>query len=246
MTVVSVEHLKAGYEDTPVLTDVSMTAEAGTITAILGTSGCGKSTLLKNIIRLNDPWAGSVKIFGEEVTGMDEPEFNRLLRRVGVLFQNGALLNSISISENVAIPLEQHTNLPAAVRRRLISIKLALVELRGVIDKFPSELSGGMRKRAALARAMALDPDLLFCDEPSAGLDPVTAAGLDNLICSLRDQLGMSVIVITHYVPSIIRIADSIIYLDEGRVLFTGTVKEARTSGIEAIELFFREGVKDY
>ncbi|MBN2417244.1 ATP-binding cassette domain-containing protein [bacterium] len=223
-----------------------MTAEEGAITAVLGTSGCGKSTLLKNIIRLNDAWSGSVRMFDEEVMVMDEPEFNQLLKRVGVLFQNGALLNSITIAENVAIPLEQHTRLPAPVRDHLIRIKLALVELEEAIDKLPSELSGGMRKRAALARAMALDPDLLFCDEPSAGLDPVTAAGLDNLICRLRDQLGMSVIVITHHVPSIIRTADKIVYLSDGGVLFSGTVKEARSSGIEQIERFFREGVKDY
>lgn len=246
MSIVSVAHLEAGYEDTPVLQDVSMTADQGKITAILGISGCGKSTLLKNIIRLNDPWAGSVELFGEEVTLMDEPEFNNLLKRVGVLFQNGALLNSITIAENISIPIEQHTHLPPSVREHLIRIKLALVELEAAMDKMPSELSGGMRKRAALARAMALDPDLLFCDEPSAGLDPVTAAGLDNLICRLRDQLGMSVVVITHYVPSILRTADKVVYLGDGRVLFSGTVREARNSGIEEIELFFREGVKDY
>lgn len=242
MSIVSVQNLMAGYDDLLVLDNVSIEAEEGKITAVLGTSGCGKTTLLKNIIKLNDAWSGSISIFGQEVTRMDDPEFNVLLKRVGVLFQNGALLNSITVAENVDIPLEQHTNLPLPIRKRLISMKLNLVGMAHAKDRLPAELSGGMRKRAALARAMALDPELLFCDEPSAGLDPVTASGLDNLILSLRDQLGMSVVFITHSVPSIQRIADKVIYLDEGRVLFSGSVQEAETCGVERIELFFQEG----
>jgi len=242
LSILAVQNLKTGYDDTLVINDVSLTADQGEITAILGTSGCGKSTLLKSIIRLIDSWSGSIRIFGQEVTRMDDPEFNQLLKRVGVLFQNGALLNSISVADNVDIPLEQHTNLQLVLRRRLVRLKMELVGMAPAMDKLPSELSGGMRKRAALARALALDPDLLFCDEPSAGLDPVTAAGLDNLICSLRDQLGMSVIVITHSVSSIRRIADKIIYLDNGQVLFHGTVAEAQVSGLETVENFFLNG----
>ena len=242
MNIVGVEHLCSGYNGKEVLHDVSMTARQGKVTAILGVSGCGKTTLLKNLIRLLDVWSGSVRLFDQEITMMEEPEFNVLLRRMGVLFQNGALLNSISIAENVAIPLEQHTDLPEEIIRRLVDVKLNLVHLGGVQEMLPSELSGGMRKRAALARAIALDPDLLFCDEPSAGLDPVTAADLDSLILNLRDELGMTVIVISHVVSSIRRIADSVVYLDEGRVLFSGTLKEARKSGIEEIESFFKKG----
>ena len=242
MNIVGVEHLYSGYNGKEVLHDVSMTARQGEVTAILGVSGCGKTTLLKNLIRLLDVWSGSVRLFDQDITLMEEPEFNVLLCRMGVLFQNGALLNSISIGENVAIPLEQHTDLPEEIIHRLVDVKLNLVHLGGVQEMLPSELSGGMRKRAALARAIALDPDLLFCDEPSAGLDPVTAADLDNLILNLRDELGMTVVVISHVVSSIRRIADRVVYLDAGRVLFSGTLKEARKSGIEEIESFFKKG----
>jgi phospholipid/cholesterol/gamma-HCH transport system ATP-binding protein len=242
LNIVGVEHLYSGYNGKKVLHDVSMTARQGEVTAILGVSGCGKTTLLKNLIRLLDVWSGSVRLFDQEITMMEEPEFNVLLRRMGVLFQNGALLNSISIAENVAIPLEQHTDLPEEIIRRLVDVKLNLVHLGDVKEMLPSELSGGMRKRAALARAIALDPDLLFCDEPSAGLDPVTAADLDHLILNLRDELGMTVVVISHVVSSIRRIADRVVYLDDGRVLFSGTLKEARKSGIEEIESFFKKG----
>ncbi len=243
MNVLEVTDLRAGYDDVAVLTDVTMRAEEGEITAILGTSGCGKTTLLKNIIGLEDPWSGSIKLFGQEVTDIDEWEFDLLRRRMGVLFQNGALLNSISVAENLAIPLEQHTDLSPALRQRIIRMKLDQVEMGAALIKLPAELSGGMRKRVALARALTLDPDLLFCDEPTAGLDPVTAAALDKLILDLRDQMGMSVVVITHSVPSVKRLADRIIFLEEGRVSFTGTIDEALSSKVEAVKLFFQEGV---
>ena len=240
--IVEVRDLSTGYNGRKVLKNVSMTAGKNEVTAILGPSGCGKTTLLKNMIRLFEPWSGSIKIFGQEITNMDEPEFNHLLQKVGVLFQNGALLNSIPINENVAIPLYEHTNLPEVIINRIINVKLNLVELGYASHMLPSELSGGMRKRAALARAIALDPPLLFGDEPSAGLDPVTSASLDNLILKLRDELGMSIVIVTHVVSSIKRIADHIIYLDAGEVLFSGTIAEARSSGIKKIDDFFSKG----
>jgi phospholipid/cholesterol/gamma-HCH transport system ATP-binding protein len=238
--IVSVSRLNSGYNDVQILNDVSMSAMTGEITAILGASGCGKTTLLKHLIRLHRPWSGSISLFGKEITDMDEEEFDRLLLNIGVLFQNGALLNSINLAENIAIPLMQHTHLPRQVINRIIRVKLHLVELDDALTLLPSELSGGMRKRAALARAMALDPPLLLFDEPSAGLDPVTGSALDRLILKLRDELGVSMIVVTHEVPSILRIADRIVFMEDGNILFCGPIKEAMSSGIEAIDKFFQ------
>jgi len=242
LSVVSVQNLEAGYDERLVLEQVSVEAKKGEITTILGASGCGKTTLLKNIIGLIQPWSGSIKIFGIETTSMEEPQFNLLRQNIGVLFQNGALLNSLTTAENVAIPLEQHTDIQPQIISRLVEMKLALVGLGDAADLLPSELSGGMRKRAALARAIALDPDLLFCDEPSAGLDPHISANLDRLICSLRDRLGMSIIIISHSVPSVERVSDQVIFMEAGKVIFVGSVKESKSSGIKSVETFFKEG----
>jgi phospholipid/cholesterol/gamma-HCH transport system ATP-binding protein len=240
--IVSVRNLTGGYEETKILDDVSMSAKKHEITVILGSSGCGKTTLLKNLIRLYYPWSGSIKLFDQEITDMDEPEFNDILLKVGVLFQNGALLNSITVAENIAIPLEQHTSLPADIIQRLIRIKLGLVELEHAIEKRPSELSGGMRKRASLARAIALDPPLLFCDEPSAGLDPITSEALDRLLLKMRDDLGMSIVMVSHELASIHRIADSIVFLDNGKCLFNGPISDAKQAGVPEIDRFFKVG----
>lgn len=237
--IVQVRNLTSGYQDVAVLEEISMSAREGEITVILGSSGCGKTTLLKHLIRLYSPWSGTIRLFDQDITRMDETAFNRLLRKVGVLFQNGALLNSLTVSENVAIPLEQHTDLPADIINRLIRVKLDLVELGYAADRLPSELSGGMRKRAALARALALDPPLLFCDEPSAGLDPITTASLDSLILKLRDWLGVSVIMVSHDIASIMRVADQVVFLDKGRLLFEGPLSEVHHAGIEKIDEFF-------
>jgi phospholipid/cholesterol/gamma-HCH transport system ATP-binding protein len=240
--IVSVAHLDSGYEETKVLDDVSMTAKENQVTVILGPSGCGKTTLLKNLIRLQYPWSGSIKLFGQEITDMDEPQFNDILLKVGVLFQSSALLNSITVAENVAIPLEQHTSLPPDLVHRLVQIKLGLVELSHAINKLPSELSGGMRKRASLARAIALDPALLFCDEPTAGLDPITSESLDRLLLKMRDDLGMTIVIVTHELASIHRTADHIVFLHDGKCLFNGSFQEAKSAGIEEIDRFFEVG----
>lgn len=240
--IVRVEHLDAGFGASRVLHDVSLSARENEITVILGPSGCGKTTLLKHLIRLHQPWRGSIRLFGQEITAMDEPQFNRILRRIGVLFQNGALLNSITVAENVAIPLRQHTSLPPNIIQRLVRVKLNVVNLVHAADLYPAELSGGMRKRAALARAIALDPPLLFGDEPSAGLDPVTCASLDRLILKMKQDLGVSVLLVSHVVSSVKRIADRVIYLDRGEVLFSGTLQEAYGAGIKKIDDFFQMG----
>lgn len=240
--IVKVNSVNAGYEDTLILDNISMEAKRHHVTVILGSSGCGKTTLMKNMIRLYSPWSGSIKLFGNEITTMDEKDFNELLMKIGVLFQNGALLNSVTVGENIAIPLVQHTELPQELVHRLIRVKLKLVELNRVLHKLPSELSGGMRKRVALARAIALDPPLLFCDEPSAGLDPVTSEALDRLMLKMRDELGMTVVIVSHELTSIQRIADDIVFMDDGKVLFCGPLDEAKTAGIEQIDNFFAKG----
>ena len=240
--VISIRNLTAQYGDLTVLDNINADIYPGEITVILGGSGCGKTTLIKNILRLVEPVAGSVKFWGEEVLDLDDIQMANILRKVGMLFQSGALLNSLSIYENISIPLELHTKLPRSLIDRIIKVKLNLVNLSEALYKFPSELSGGMKKRAALARAMALDPQILFCDEPSAGLDPLTSASLDELILSLKKQLKMTIVVVTHELASIHRIADKIIFLEQGKMLFNGTLAEAQKAGIPQIDTFFEVG----
>lgn len=236
--VVQVRDLVVRYGDLRVLSGVTADMRRGEITVILGGSGCGKTTLLKAIVGLLRPDAGEVLIFGERTAELDERGWARVRRRTGMLFQAGALLNSMTVLENVSIPLQQHTELPADLVARVARSKLALVGLDGAERRLPSELSGGMRKRAALARAMALDPELLFFDEPSAGLDPVTSAGLDRLILSLRSRLGMSLVIVTHEPASIRRLADRIVFLDEGRVIYDGALAGA-ASAPQPVQRFF-------
>jgi phospholipid/cholesterol/gamma-HCH transport system ATP-binding protein len=170
---------------------------------------------------------------------LNEDEQKNLYLKMGVFYQNGGLLNSLTVGENVSLPLEQHTHLDDDLIRRIVLTKLQLVHLDGVYDLFPSQLSGGMLKRAALARAMVMDPPLLFCDEPGAGLDPISLASLDKLILNLRKELGMSIVIITHEVSSILRIADRIVFIDEGKIIFTGKIKEALESKNKEVHDFF-------
>lgn len=238
--VVTVQHLVAKYGLKMVLNDITTNFYPSEIKVILGTSGCGKSTLLKSIVGLLRPYSGSVKIFGTEIADQDEPQTVEILKKVGVLFQNGALLGSITVGENVALPLQMHTTLPDAIVNEIVDLKLSQVDMSHAKELFPSELSGGMRKRAALARALALDPPLLFCDEPSAGLDPVTSAGLDELLMRLRTALGITIVVVTHELLSIEKIADSILFLHKGALLFDGPLAEALKSESGPIYNFFK------
>ncbi len=240
--VISVNNLVAKYGEKTILDGITVDILPGEITVILGGSGCGKTTLLKNILRLYEPFSGSVKFWGEEILQMDEVQFSVVLKKVGMLFQNGALLNSISIYDNVSIPLELHTKLSPEIIDKIIRVKVNLVGLTHALHLFPSELSGGMKKRAALARAMAMDPQILFCDEPSAGLDPLTSAALDELIGELKKQLNMTIVIVTHELASIHRIADKIIFLDAGKMLFYGTLEDAKQAKIPQIDTFFRVG----
>ncbi|MFP3959984.1 MAG: ABC transporter ATP-binding protein [Spirochaetaceae bacterium] len=230
--------VEVAYDEVTVLNGVDCRIRAGEITCIVGGSGSGKTTLLKALFGLVPVSRGSVRLFGEELQGMEEAAYERALRRIGVLFQNGALLNSLSVFENIAIPLEQHTGLSEPIIRRMVEVKLGLVNLSGSEDLYPAELSGGMKKRAGLARAIALDPAVVFLDEPSAGLDPQNVAALDQLMMSLRDRLSVTLVVVSHELASIRRIADRIVFVHEGRVGFEGTLVQARESGVPELRAF--------
>lgn len=240
--VIEVRGLDAAYGEHQILSDVNVDIPANQVTVILGTSGCGKTTLLRNILRLEPAKAGSVKYWGEEVLNMEEQDFNKILLKTGVLFQNGALINSIPVFDNIAIPLEQHTKLSKSIIEKMVRVKLSLVHLDHAINLLPSELSGGMKKRAALARAIIMDPLILFCDEPSAGLDPQTSATLDELLLDLKNQLKMTMLIVTHELASIHRIADRIIFLDSGKLIFQGSLKEAKESNMPKVKTFFSAG----
>ena len=211
---IEAQDLAFGYGATPVQHDVSFAVAAGSIFAIMGGSGCGKSTLMKTMIGLLQPSAGTVRIRGEDYWGASEEHRDAIGRRSGVLFQAGALWSSMSIAENVALPMRMFTDLDDASIDRLVRIKLDLVGLDADGSVMPSDLSGGMRKRVGLARALALDPDIIFLDEPSAGLDPISARRLDDLILDLRDGFGTTVVMVSHELPSLFAICDDGIFLD--------------------------------
>jgi phospholipid/cholesterol/gamma-HCH transport system ATP-binding protein len=209
-----VQHLTMAYGNFVVQRDLDFTIQRGQIFIIMGDSGCGKSTLLRHMIGLRSPAKGDV-LYGRESFWSAEPEEReRLTRRFGVLYQSGALWSSMTLAENISLPLQQYTTLSAGDVREVVSLKLALVGLAGFEEFYPSEISGGMQKRAGLARAMALDPDVLFFDEPSAGLDPISSRRLDDLILELRDSLGTTIVVVTHELASIFTIADTSVFLD--------------------------------
>jgi phospholipid/cholesterol/gamma-HCH transport system ATP-binding protein len=211
---IEVEHLQAGYDGEVVLKDVTFSVRHGEIFFIIGGSGCGKSTLLRHMVGLNAPMAGSVKFFGEPFSNADTSSRRAMLKTFGMLFQGGALWSSLSLRQNVALPLEEYTTLSRREINEVAALKLAQVGLSGFEDYFPAEISGGMKKRAGLARALALDPAIVFFDEPSAGLDPVTSRKLDELVCQIRDTFGTTIVVVSHELASIYSIADRVIMLD--------------------------------
>lgn len=209
-----IQDLTMAYGSFVIQRDLTFTIQRGDIFIIMGGSGCGKSTLLKHLIGLKAPAAGEVLFEGQSLWRIDPDERERLMRRFGILYQKGALWTSLTLAENVALSLEQYTDLSAREIRELASLKLALVGLAGFEDYYPSEISGGMQKRAGLARAMALDPEILFFDEPSAGLDPISSKLLDDLIVELRDSLGATVVIVTHELASIFAIGTNSVFLD--------------------------------
>jgi len=224
--VIQTSEVVKSFGSQKVLSGITLDVHQGEIMVIMGGSGCGKSTLLRHLIGLLKPDEGSIKIFGSEITTMREKEINQIRKRFGILFQSGALFNSLSVGENVALILQEHTDLDEATIEIMTKIKLELVGLREHADKMPAQLSGGMKKRAGLARAIALDPQILFYDEPSAGLDPVTSAEVDQLIIDLTKKLHVTSVVVTHEMDSAFTIADRMCMLDQGRILKVASRKE--------------------
>ena len=214
--VILVEGLTARFGDDVIFENVNFQVYRGEILVILGGSGCGKSTLLKHMIGLYRPAAGRVLVNGVDVNTDDDKELRRLRMGIGVLFQSGALFGSMTLAENLALPLQEYTDLSPADIELIVKMKLGLVQLAGYENHLPSEISGGMKKRAGLARAMALDPNVLFFDEPSAGLDPITSVELDNLINSINAGMGTTMVIVTHELESIFSIAHRVVILDKG------------------------------
>lgn len=240
--VVQVKDLQVSFGQTHILKGVSFDVFEKEITVILGGSGAGKSVLLKHLLGLYKVQDGLVTVLGKDISQLQEEEQKKLYMELGVFYQNGGLLNSLTVAENIALPLEQHSNLSDELISQIVWTKLGMVNLLNAYYLYPSQLSGGMLKRAALARAIVMDPVLLFCDEPGAGLDPLSLASLDELILNLKEQTGMSIVVVTHEVSSIRRIADRIIFLDDGKVVFQGTLNEALESDITQLTQFFGAG----
>jgi phospholipid/cholesterol/gamma-HCH transport system ATP-binding protein len=241
--VVQAEGLAMAFGSNTLFRDVSFEVRRGEVFVILGGSGCGKSTLLKLLIGLYPPTAGEIRILGEDLGRADNRDRRAILAHLGVMWQSGALFGSMTLLENVMLPLEEHTRLPRAAREEVARVKLGLVGLSEAEGRLPAEISGGMAKRAGIARAMALDPPLLFLDEPSAGLDPITSAGLDKLIRELARDLGTTFVVVTHELQSILAIGDRCIMLDKAAkgMIATGDPRVLRdTATHPTVRAFFR------
>ena len=234
--LIEVEQLEAWYGRRRILRGVDFKVHAGEIRVIMGGSGSGKSTLLRHLLGLHRPRSGTIKLLGVDISRANEAEMLAVRKQIGVSFQGGALLTSMSVGDNVALPLRELTGLDESTIRIMSRLKLEVVNLGGFQDLMPAQLSGGMIKRAALARAIVMDPKLLFFDEPSAGLDPVVSAELDELILRLRDALRMTIVVVTHELESAFKIADTITVLDQGEILMTGTVGDVRRADNERIQ----------
>jgi len=234
--VIEVANLVTHYGKRKILDGIDFDVRAGEIMVVMGGSGSGKSTLMRHLLSLEQATSGTIRILGKDISKLDTVGRGELHKELGVAFQTGALFSSLTVGENIMLPLTEHTRLDRQTMEIMMRMKLEVVDLAGFEDLMPAELSGGMVKRAALARAVVMDPQILFCDEPSAGLDPVVSAAIDDLLLRLRDALHMSIVVITHELESAFKIADRITILDHGKVLLVGSVEEVKASNNERIQ----------
>ncbi|MCH7486011.1 MAG: ATP-binding cassette domain-containing protein [Proteobacteria bacterium] len=244
--VIQVCDLVTHYGPRLILEGISLDVAEGEIMVIMGGSGSGKSTLLRHMMALEVPTSGSVRLIGLDVGSADIRQMIELRKSIGVAFQGGALFSSMTVGENIMLPLFEHTDLDRQTMEIMVRMKLELVDLAGFEDLMPAELSGGMTKRVAFARAVIMDPKLLFCDEPSAGLDPVVASALDDLILRLREAMNMTVVVVTHELESVFKVADRVTVLDKGEILFIGTVDELRGHESERIQNMLNRQAEDH
>ena len=238
VAAISIRNLLTQFGQREILKNISFDIYPGETFVILGGSGSGKSTLLRHIVGLAHPTRGEIWIHGKDITHLSDDEFNELRKKIGMAFQNSALFNSMTVGENVALPLQEHTDLEFSTIQIMTRIKLEQVGLAGFESFMPSQLSGGMRKRAGIARALAMDPEILLFDEPSAGLDPIIAAGIDNLILKLKQAFHMTIVLVTHELASAFLLAERIAMLDQGHILFVGTPDEIRASDIPRVRQF--------
>lgn len=243
--IISVKNLDSHYGDRQILHDVNMDINKGEIMVIMGGSGSGKTTLLRTMLGLNKPTRGEIQLMNQRITGLSTQALYKIRRQFGVSFQGGALFSSMSVRENIQLPLSEHTRLDQNTMDIMCRLKLEVVNLAGFEDLMPAELSGGMLKRVALARAIIMDPKILFFDEPSAGLDPVVSAELDELIVRLKDAMNMTIVVVTHELESAFRIADRITVIDQGHVLITGTVDEVKNCDNERVQNLLNRRVRN-
>ncbi|HNY86763.1 MAG TPA: ATP-binding cassette domain-containing protein [Candidatus Hydrogenedentes bacterium] len=244
--IIEVRDLVTHYGDTKVLDGITFDVRRGEVFMIVGASGCGKTTLLKHLCGLLRPTSGRILFQDRDIAAMDEDELAVMQRSIGIAFQSSGLFNSMTVGENVAMPMVEYSAVTPDLVDSLVRMKLSLVGLSAAQNMMPSDLSGGMRKRAGLARAMAVDPDLVYFDEPSAGLDPIMAAGLDELVIKMNRLLGMTFVIVTHELDSIRLAAHRVLMLDRGRIIFLGTVEEAERSGVERVRQFFERRPDDH
>lgn len=237
--VIEVTDLVTHYGDRQILDGINLAVYPREILVIMGGSGSGKSTLLRHLLGLRKPSGGHIRMLGQDITALSRKQLYALRKKIGVAFQGGALFGSLNVGENVELPLREHTDLDDKTIHVMARMKLEMMNLAGFDKLMPAELSGGMLKRAGLARALVMDPQVLFFDEPSAGLDPVVAVELDELILKLRDAMGMTIVVVTHELESAFKIADRITVLDKGRLVITGSVDEVRAADNEHVQDLF-------